>query len=215
MANNSRLNHKDRLLSQIVGLSIEERTMQLIYDLQILFMLLAAALGVYALWHKSYRLFITVSDDDTTKQTILILNFSFFQFSLFSFITIILTFISLTLSIKCYNQMGISIDKRGNMIYLINKNIQSYDWFDITNSSTVFINKLQFEYRCCGGQQGYRDWEVLRPKTIDYGVFPVSCCKPRFGPEFQLEWCSYELVEKMVRTNVIIDNHHFIALIFF
>mgnify|MGYP002712489606 CR=1 FL=1 len=100
--------------------------------------------------------------------------------------------------VYCYFEQGTSIDNRGNMINLISKNIQSYNWFDMTNSSSDFINKLQFEYRCCGGQQGYRDWEVLKPDNVPYGAFPVSCCLPRLGPEFQLEWCPYELVEIMV-----------------
>ncbi|OTF81647.1 hypothetical protein BLA29_014300, partial [Euroglyphus maynei] len=83
------------------------------------------------------------------------------------------------------------------MIELINRNIKSYNWLDMTNSSSDFINKLQFEYQCCGGQQGYRDWEVLKPESINYGSFPVSCCQPKLNVEFQLKYCPYEMVEKM------------------
>lgn len=66
MVNNARLTHKDRLLSEIIGLSVKERTMQLMFDIQILFMLSAAAIGLYSLLHKSYRLFLMVSYGDST-----------------------------------------------------------------------------------------------------------------------------------------------------
>ena len=74
-----------------------------------------------------------------------------------------------------------------------------YNWTDYKNDASIFINKFQNEFNCCGGSKGFKDWIQYRPDNVPFGGFPITCCALHFDPDMKLLWCSYQDVETKVR----------------
>ncbi|KPM04802.1 hypothetical protein QR98_0032560 [Sarcoptes scabiei] len=91
-----------------------------------------------------------------------------------------------------------SIENRHQLIESIQNKLMRYDWNNFDNEISIFVNRLQFEYQCCGGENRFHDWERIKPKNFSHGMFPVSCCSPTLSHRFgTFNWCTYEQVEKL------------------
>jgi len=81
---------------------------------------------------------------------------------------------------------------------IFDQQMMHYDWRSYNNASSIFVNKFQSEFSCCGGSKGYHDWETHKPNDVPTGAFPISCCALHFDTQLDVLWCKYEDVETKV-----------------
>ncbi|UXI22344.1 ribosomal protein S6 kinase alpha-1-like [Sarcoptes scabiei] len=178
LVNNLRVSKREDLLNELIDLVISETTMETILEIQIALLIITPSIGFISLHRQNFRAFILFS---------LLL--------LWTFVWIILT---VSLSMRSTAQMKSSIENRHQLIESIQNKLMRYDWNNFDNEISIFVNRLQFEYQCCGGENRFHDWERIKPKNFSHGMFPVSCCSPTLSHRFgTFNWCTYEQVEKL------------------
>jgi len=169
------LTHKEHLLSEVVHLDTEEITIQRMFIMNALFLSVAATIGLFAFYYHKYSLFLS--------------------FSVGLLFTMVFGMVSLKYTFTAYNQMGKMLDNHTAVSAVFDAQLMHYDWRNYKNASSIFINKFQNEFQCCGGSKGYHDWVLNKPNDVPAGAFPITCCALHFDDEMELLWCPYQDVE--------------------
>lgn len=167
--------HKEHLISQVLELDMEEINIQRMFIMNALFLFVAATLGLFSFYYHKYTIFLS--------------------FSVGLLFTMIFACVSLKYNYTAYKKMGNAIEHNNTVSVLFDSKMAHYDWFNMADEQSKFINKFQYEFNCCGGSDGYVGWSKQKPSTLPNGAFPVSCCHIHFNTDMKVKWCSYQDVE--------------------
>jgi len=95
---------------------------------------------------------------------------------------------------------------------LFDNKIAGYNWVNITDKKNHEINTIQLKFNCCGSQNGYKDWDKIRPtdnSKIAVGMFPWTCCRQQVTDilHASLNYCGYQEVEKQPSCPLAFKKH--------